>query len=260
MEHLPDDIKPMRTIISNLVMVGRPGTDDWVLVDAGLPTFADNIAEAAREHFSAEKPKAIVLTHGHFDHVGSLGKLLERWEDVPVYAHELELPYLTGQADYPKADPSVGGGLLAGISPVYPHKGIDISRFVRPLPSSGEIPGMPGWKWIHTPGHTRGHISLFRASDHVLLAGDAFITVKQESAFAVIAQKREVHGPPAYFTSNWQAAWDSVKKLAELMPFAAVTGHGQPMFGQGLRKELNQLAEDFDRTAIPKKAHSRSEK
>lgn len=254
MEQLPEDIKPMRTLISNLIMVGQPGSADWVLVDTGVPTFADNIAKAARERFSAEQPQAIVLTHGHFDHVGSLGKLLEHW-DVPVYAHELELPYLTGKADYPEADPSVGGGLMAGISPVYPHKGIDISRWVQPLPQTGEVPSLPGWKWIHTPGHTKGHVSLFRGADHVLLAGDAFITVKQESAFAVITQKREVHGPPAYFTFDWQEAWDSVKKLSALMPFAAVTGHGRAMFGQELRKGLEQLAGDFDRTAIPKAVH-----
>ena len=42
------------------------------------------------------KPKAIVLTHGHFDHVGAVVDLVRKW-DVPVYAHEAELPYLTAE-------------------------------------------------------------------------------------------------------------------------------------------------------------------
>jgi hypothetical protein len=108
MSVLPKDITYIRTIIANVVLVGEPGTPDWVLVDAGVATFADNISKIALERFGTEQPRAIVLTHGHFDHVGSLREMLERW-NVPVYAHVKELPYLTGKADYPEADPSVGG-------------------------------------------------------------------------------------------------------------------------------------------------------
>src|SRR5687768_2725005 len=128
MSLLPRDLMCMRTLVANVVLIGRPDSEEWVLVDAGIGSFADNIAEEAQERFQSEKPRAIVLTHGHFDHVGSIQGLLERW-NVPVYAHEKELPYLTGKADYPEADPSVGGGLLAQISPLYPHKGIDISQW-----------------------------------------------------------------------------------------------------------------------------------
>jgi hypothetical protein len=39
---------------------------------------------------------------------------------------------------------------------------------------------MPGWRWMHTPGHTEGHVCLFRNSDRTLIAGDAFTTTKQE--------------------------------------------------------------------------------
>ena len=61
------------------------------------------------------RPAAILLTHGHFDHVGALKTLAEEW-DVPVYAHTLELPYLTGRSSYPPPDPSVGGGAMAAMS------------------------------------------------------------------------------------------------------------------------------------------------
>jgi glyoxylase-like metal-dependent hydrolase (beta-lactamase superfamily II) len=72
-------------------------TPDWVLVDAGLPGSAGTIRRHAAEIFGSEaRPAAIILTHGHFDHVGALLTLATEW-DVPVYAHPLELPYLTGR-------------------------------------------------------------------------------------------------------------------------------------------------------------------
>ena len=108
-EVLPDLIN-LRTMIVNLQMVGSPGSGDWVLVDTGIGNFEGSIAEAAEKRFG-RPPVSIVLTHGHFDHVGNVKELADRW-GVPVYAHELELPYLTGREDYPPGDPSVGGGMI----------------------------------------------------------------------------------------------------------------------------------------------------
>lgn len=244
------DLVMLRTAIANVCFVGQPGSADWVLVDAGLHFFGGRIVETADELYSGP-PKAIVLTHGHFDHVGSLQELAERW-DVPVYAHELELPYLTGKENYVEPDPSVGGGLLARMSFLYPNDGIDLGDRVQALPKDNSVPGLPGWKWMHTPGHTVGHVAFFREQDRALIAGDAFVTTKQESALAVIVQELEVHGPPAYFTPDWAAAWDSVKQLAALRPQYAVTGHGLPMAGAELQQGLEKLAREFDTMAIPR--------
>ena len=120
------------------------------------------------------------------------------------------------------------------------------------LPDDGSVPGMPGWRWVHTPGHTPGHVSLFRDADRCLIAGDAFVTVRQESATAVLVQEPEVHGPPAYYTPDWDQARQSVERLAALRPEIAATGHGKPLRGPSMRSGLDALARDFDRKAVPK--------
>ena len=81
------------------------------------------------------------------------------------------------------------------------------------------------------PGHTPGHISLWRERDRTIIAGDAFITTNQESAYAVAVQAEEMHGPPKYFTPDWSAAKSSVQRLAALEPDVVVTGHGRAMRG-----------------------------
>ena len=124
-------------------------------------------------------------------------------------------------------------------------------EYVKPLPHDGSVPEMPGWEWVHTPGHTPGHISLFRQVDRLLLAGDAFVTVKQDSLYNVITQKPEINGPPRYFTTDWPAAWESVKKLDALQPSAVITGHGSPISGEQLTKGLHKLVSEFDQIAIP---------
>jgi len=225
----------------------------WVLIDAGLPGSADKIKQQAEALFGANTPPAaILLTHGHFDHAGGLQGLLDAWPEVPVYAHPLELPYLTGLSSYPPPDPTVGGGMMAYLSFMYPKTPYNFGERVQALPADGSVPGLPGWRWVHTPGHAFGHVSFFREHDKVLVAGDAFTTVFAESGLGTLTQKQEVHGPPAYFTPDWDAARASVELLSRMEPEVAATGHGIAMHGETLRRQLADLAARFDATARPK--------
>lgn len=247
---LPDLLNHTIQIV-NIQLVGSPNSKDFVLVDAGMPNSADEIIAVTEERFGTNsRPKAIILTHGHFDHVGGIIELIDHW-DVPVYAHELELPYLTGKRSYPEPDPTVEGGIVSKLSPLFPNEPINIGNHVEILPSDGSIPYMSGFRWIHTPGHSPGHVSFFREEDGTLIAGDAFITVKQEYLYKVFTQELEISGPPRYLTTDWQAAKESVIKLAKLKPSVAVTGHGLPITGDLLARSLEKLVQNFDSIAVP---------
>jgi glyoxylase-like metal-dependent hydrolase (beta-lactamase superfamily II) len=172
---------------------------------------------------------------------------MSRW----VYAHGLEHPYLNGKASYPPPDSSVGGGLMAWSAKLYPRGPIDVGRRLRELPADHSLADLTGWSWRPTPGHSPGHISLWRESDRSLIAGDAVITTRQESAYAVLTQKPELHGPPMYYTPDWPSARASARILASLHPELMITGHGPPLAGQPLQEGLRRLAKNFDEIAVP---------
>lgn len=247
---ITDDLAYLRTAIVNVVLFGAAGSPDWTLIDAGLFGSGDAIRAAAKARFADVPPRSIILTHGHFDHIGAVRELATAW-DVEVFAHPLELPYLTGRSSYPPPDPGVGGGAMARMAWAFPRAPIDLGMRVRPLPEDGTVPGMPGWRWVHTPGHTPGHVALFRDADRALIAGDAAITVRQESIFAVLAQRPELHGPPAYYTPDWSSAESSVRRLAQLEPRLLIGGHGVPLRGDGLPAKMRDLADSFREREVP---------
>ncbi len=252
MDKIAPHVWRIRDLFVNLYLIEDPISHQWVLIDAGLKSAAKKVNSTISNLFGSNiPPAAILLTHGHFDHVGSLKRFIEQW-NVPVYAHALEFPYLTGRCNYPPPDPTVNSGLMADLSWLYPKKPIDITPHLKLLPPDCSVPFLPGWRYLHTPGHAPGHVSFFRDADKLLIAGDAVVTTKQESALFVLLQKKELSGPPKYFTYDWKASGESVKELAKLNPKIIATGHGQPLFGDQIAKDLHYLADNFFSLAIPK--------
>jgi hypothetical protein len=85
-----------------------------------------------------------------------------------------------------------------------------------------------------------------------MIAGDAFVTTRQESFSAVAQQRIEINGPPKYFTPDWDAAGESVRHLASMNPKIVATGHGVPLRGEQMLRDLRALANDFDRAVRPR--------
>jgi len=233
----------LRLSVSNVYFVGATGKT-WALVDTGIPGNARKIREVAESLYGfAARPAAILLTHGHLDHAGSAAELADYWK-VSIYAHPLEMPYLTGRSQYPPLDPTVGG-FLGMLSRVVRLKACNVGDRVRDLDISLDALGLDGWKWHHTPGHSPGHVSFFRREDGTLLAGDALTTVNLDSFFGTLLKHRHVWRPPTPSTSDWIQARESIRLLAGLQPVTIGSGHGLPVSGDKAVLELAELATNF---------------
>ncbi len=243
MQELVPGVAYLPLTIENVYFVGEPG-QPWALVDAGTPGMTAKILAAAVKRYGENaRPEAILLTHGHTDHAGSAAALAEAW-NVPIYAHPLEFPYLTGKSKYPPKDPTVGGA-MALLSRVFPMNVTDLTGLLQPLPDGGVVPGLPGWQWHFTPGHAPGHVSYFNPKKSVLLVGDAFATVNLNSFAAMASKKPEISLPAPPFTCDWEAAHKSVVLLANLNPAALGAGHGAPLSGPNVAADLHHFAGAF---------------
>lgn len=236
------DLAFLRVSIANVYFAGN--RHGWILIDTGVSGHAAAIIEAARARFGEEsKPNAILLTHGHFDHAGNALELARYW-NVPVYAHPLGFPYLTGKSAYPRKDPTVGGA-MAFLSRFFPSRTADIGEVITDLPPNGEVPGLDGWQWIYTPGHAPGHVAFWRERDATLVAGDAVATANLDSWIGLTTMRPVISRPVSPFTYDWELAKTSARTLADLNPFVVAAGHGEPMAGPHVAEELTHFYRTF---------------
>jgi glyoxylase-like metal-dependent hydrolase (beta-lactamase superfamily II) len=155
----------------------------------------------------------------------------------------MEKPFLTGKSIYPPYDPTVGGP-LAQMARVLPNAMFNFTGRLEIYPDDGNLPFLSGWRVIDTPGHTPGHVSLWREDDRVLLAGDALCTADMDSIVGITTQKQQFARGGSPFTPDWDASKTSVAKLADLEPSLVAAGHGQPISGA----DVPQKMRDFERT------------
>ncbi|MEX5298336.1 MBL fold metallo-hydrolase [Kocuria sp. CPCC 205292] len=227
---------------SNVYLV-TSGTG-WVLVDAGWTGHQELIATAAESLFgTGAQPAAIVLTHIHPDHSGAAPELARRW-GVPVWVHPDELLQARGKLLDEYANP-LDRWLMRPLLKLLPPGTIqetDMTGVVRPFDPAGGVPGLPGWRWVPTPGHTPGHVALHRPEDGVLLTGDAVLTVDVNSVRGLLARAPRAGGPPWIATWDRPAAEAAIAVLAGLRPQVLGTGHGPPLMGPEAARQLADLA------------------
>jgi len=112
-----------------------------------------------------KNPVAIVLTHGHFDHVMTLKALHEKYPSLPILIHELDAKYLGKDAI--KAQSHIlrdcSSTQLLNMFTDMP----DATGFLK----EGDIL-FSDWKVLHTPGHSPGSICLLNEKEKILISGD----------------------------------------------------------------------------------------
>ncbi|MBW9208877.1 MBL fold metallo-hydrolase [Mumia sp. zg.B21] len=157
-------------------------TDDQILlVDAGLPAFWSDLAEALKAlGRTPDDVRHVLLTHGHFDHVGIARRLEKSGAQVWVhrgdqriaehpYRYEPGRPRLTYPIRHPRSLPHLASLVGAGALWV---QGVDAPRvYDDPMPFGDVLTVVP------TPGHTDGHVAIVLPDHDAVITGDALVTL-----------------------------------------------------------------------------------
>ena len=150
---------PAGAFQTNCYVVAPAAGEECVIVDPGQDA-TEGIEELLREH--RLKPVAVLLTHGHLDHVWSVAPVCGA-RDVPAWIHPDDRHLLS--------DPAAGwsqtsANLFGGITLSEPDD-------VREL-SDGAVLQLAGLELVvdHTPGHTRGSVSFRLPGDQIMFSGD----------------------------------------------------------------------------------------
>jgi glyoxylase-like metal-dependent hydrolase (beta-lactamase superfamily II) len=169
---------------------------DDVLVDPGPESSIDTLLDALGD----EQPRALLLTHIHFDHAGAAGALVREWPDLEVWVHERGAKHL--------ADPT---RLVASAKRLY---GEDFDRLwgeVVPVPErslrvlrGGE--SIDGWDVAYTPGHASHHVSYRHRDSNWVFPGDT-CGVRMPDGDLLLAPTP----PPDIDLDAWSTSLDAIE-------------------------------------------------
>jgi glyoxylase-like metal-dependent hydrolase (beta-lactamase superfamily II) len=171
-----------------------------ILVDAGTVLARGRILRQTR----GLNLRANLVTHAHPDHFGS-SRVICTQLNIPLWAGALDAPSLES------GRPVTGPGRLSRLLGKYkmaPGRAVD-----RLLKEGDEV---AGFAVLDVPGHTPGHIALWRESDRVLICGDVFFNLRRLSQ------------PPGILTWSPERNRESMGRLADLQPRLVLFGHGKP--------------------------------
>ena len=225
-KHVADKIHQVTDAFTNWFIVEDGGL---TVVDTGFPrswnSLQDALVELKRRPGEIE---AVVLTHGHFDHMG-FARRAQAELGVPVWAHEKEVPVVEHPWNYDHEQPRLKYALryprFLGIFTAMGPQGalfVKGTDKVETYGSQGEldVPGRP--KIVFTPGHTHGHCSLHFPDRGALIAGDAVVTLDPYTGH---------RGPQIVSgaaTADSKQALDSLSAVAATDAPTVLTGHGNP--------------------------------
>ncbi len=178
-----------------------------VLVDAGIKQSGAKLVAALRGREIA----AHALTHAHPDHVGGSRHVVDAL-GVPLWSPAGDADDV--EAGRARPGPGRAGRLLA-LAGGFPA--VSVARRLR------EGDDVAGFTVLDTPGHSPGHLALWREADRVLVAGDVFFNLDLRTL------RPGLRPPAGFLTFDVERNRASMRRLAELEPALVLLGHGPPV-------------------------------
>jgi glyoxylase-like metal-dependent hydrolase (beta-lactamase superfamily II) len=168
----------------------------------------------------------MALTHCHPDHQGAVKAVCRRF-GVPLACHEADVPTMEGRAPMLPVNWLTRIGNIFWSGPAH--------RVTRVLRHGDEV---GGFRVIHTPGHTPGHVVYFREADRLAIAGDVLANIH------FLTGEPGLRPPPPFFSVDPRQNLRSVGTLWELRPSLVCFGHGPPLHDLGeLERFVSRLRE-----------------
>jgi len=199
---------------------------DGVIIDPGCEKTIDRVIEA----LDGEAPRAILLTHIHFDHAGGTGRLLESYPDTEVWVHENGAHHMIDPERLVASARKVFGkhfDMLWGEVVPVPEKNVRVLK-------GGESEG--SWRVAYTPGHAKHHVCYLHEPSRTAFTGDVTgVRIDGGPAFPPTP-------PPDIDISLWH---ESLDKVAAWEPRRLAFMH----FGQtteGVEQQIEMMHSSLD--------------